>query len=616
MDPSNAAHDETSSLAVRGIPEYEGDGLQVKENQPEAPDWRPVCRISGWLFVLLFCAFGGTADGFRLQNLPPFCSMSYGELMLWMGHVFLLIPGSVLLGLGYSDLLARILRRVVRRIDASGRTQLQALVVQLFVVGAGLAFVGNATLLSGLPVTDDEYAVKFGGQVLATGHLLVPEPTFMDAIPTLFFFRANGWYTSMDWLGPQVAWAFAEVTGSGNLVWALLASFALACTTVAVGRRLGPRWALAAAAFFACSPMALALSVSSHAHLASRAFVSLALVFLVNAVRETGDRRAWFLFGLAAATSFVCRPFESGFLFLPVGIDLAWRTVARKREGLHEIGALLAGAALPLAVFATHSWLVTGSPLVPPRFVQGGAVVAVLPADSTWARLGNGVAFNAVLLGAWFLGPLGVVLAMVGAWTDRYTRLLALGIGSVLLLGLFHDNYGIHTVGPIHYSECVVPLTILATQGLFNIWNWTRERRLDFAPIASVISVVLIVALGAVNLVSFVGLRQQADIQEEIYGRIDALVQADTSKAIVLAPKFDAIWRRDTTFTSIGSWVWDWRRPRPDYNENVMILYDLPGIEARVREVFPDRRLYRVVVRNTGTDFDVVPVAEAQATPS
>ena len=49
--------------------------------------------------------------------------------------------------------------------------------------------------------------------------------------------------------------------------------------------------------------------------------------------------------------------------------------------------------------------------------------------------------------------------------TDHFTRLLGLGVLTDLLLALFHTNMGLHSVGPIHYSECAVPLTVIAVHG-------------------------------------------------------------------------------------------------------------------------------------------------------
>lgn len=597
----------------------EADGFARRVGTEDAPapaaavSWRPAARIAGWIFVLMFAGLAETFDGFRIQNYPPFSWIAQGELMLWIGTALLLVPGSVLIGLGYADSISPLLRRAARQVDGLGSRGRRIAVVIAFLVFTAVAWAGNTFVLGGFPVTDDEYAAKFGGQVIASGHTMVPVPSFADAIPMLFLFVRDGYFTSMDWLGPQIVWAVSEWTHTGNLVWAVLAAVAFVAVAVVCGVRLGSRWAVVAGAFFALSPMGLALSFSSHAHLSSRAFFAVAIVFLAVAMSRERARPAWFLFGLSIGISFLCRPFETAFLGLPIGLDLLWRAVRREQRAIEGLGATLAGAAAPIAIFCAYSWLVTGNPLVPPRFVPGAAIPSELPVESTWSRFGNGVAFNTLLLSVWFLGPMGVVLAILGAWRDRFTRLLVFGIGSVLALNLLHDNFGIHTVGPIHYSECVVPLAILATEGMWATAQRAREHGVDFGPIASAVAVVLVIAMGAFNVVNGVGLRRQADIQAGVYDRVESEVPDGSGKAIVLAPTFASIWKRDATFVETGSWVFVWKRPRPDFSDDVMILHDVPGIEARLGRAFPDRRIYRVLAGRTGTDFEIVPVSYAQS---
>src|SRR5690606_18817082 len=59
-----------------------------------------------------------------------------------------------------------------------------------------------------------------------------------------------------------------------------------------------------------------------------------------------------------------------------------------------------------------------------------------------------------------------------GVNTQRFTRLLGLGVLLNLLVALAHDNHGVHHVGPIHYSETAVPLTIIAVFGMVRARDW------------------------------------------------------------------------------------------------------------------------------------------------
>ncbi len=565
-------------------------------------------RIAGAAFVAVFFGLNRAGNGFRIDCFPDFSVISQGELMLWTGHALLLLPGAALLGVGFSSQIARLLRWSVSRCEALRGAGLVVGLIVLFLAATGVARLGNALVFQGHPVTDDEYAVKFGGQVLASGAIAVPEPGFVAAMPTRYFHFRDGMMTSMDWLGPQVVWAIAETTRTGNLIWSILAGLGLVAVAVAAGRLLGRPWALAAAAIFGFSPMALALSMSTHAHLASRAFFAVAVVFLVEAIRRDDDWRMWSCFGLVVAISFVCRPFETGFLALPIAVDLLHRALRRRPGSMRTLACVLAGAAAPLLVFAVHSWAVTGNPLVPPRFDMGASIPESLPVSSTWGRFGNGVAFNSLMLAVWFLGPLGVVLVIAGAWANRVTRLLTMSVVSVLGLGLLHDNFGIHTVGPIHYSECAVPLTIIATQGLFSIRGWLQQHSISFGVVASAVCASLVIGLGAFSGFTLRGIQRQSEIQAAVYRRIDGLVTGDGRKAIVLAPQFATVWRNDDEFAATGSWVFDWRRPRPDYSDAVLILHESPDVTTELRRAFPDRTIYRLALPAKGIEFRLVPV--------
>lgn len=565
-------------------------------------------RIGGLGFLILFAGLARGSSGLRIEYASSFSIISQGEFMLWIGHALLLLPGALLLGFGLSSYLGRVLRWLVARCEAFNGRSLVFAVIVLVVAGTGVARLGNALVFHGYPVTDDEYAVKFGGQVLASGVLTVPVPDFVAAMPTRYFYFRDGAMTSMDWLGPQLVWAVSELTGTGNLVWALLAGIGWVATGVSAGRMFGRRWALVAMAFFAMSPMALALSMSTHAHTASRAFFAIAIACLVEAIRREDNGTWWGAFGFALSVSFICRPFETGFLALPIAINLLWRGIRRQPASVRTIAAVLAGAAAPILLFALHSWLLTGNPLTPPRFAEGASIPEGLPVSTTLERFGDGVAFNALMLAVWFLGPLGVALATLGAWSSRVTRLLSFGVISLLGLGLLHDNFGIHTVGPIHYSECAVPLTLIATQGLVVVRDWLARHSLSFDPIASALLVSLVVGLGTFNAVTFAGIRRQAEIQSAIYERVESAREFGP-RTIVLAPQFATVWRNDERFAATGSWVFDWRRPHPDYDDPVIVLHDDPDVTPTLRERFPDRALLRLVLPVSGSDFELIPDA-------
>jgi hypothetical protein len=181
--------------------------------------------------------------------------------------------------------------------------------------------------------------------------------------------------------------------------------------------------------------------------------------------------------------------------------------------------------------------------------------------------------------------------------TDRFTRLLGLGVVSALTLTLFHTNMGLHSVGPIHYSECATPLTIIAVHGLANLLRGARAHRFDARPVASAVAVALTLGLGIFNLKHAVAMQDQAAIQASVYEWVERIrPEGAGPKVILLAPQFGTTWNHLPSVPRVGTWVFEWRRAHPDLRDDLVILHDLPGLEALVRERFPERRLYRLLL--------------------
>ncbi|HKR55372.1 MAG TPA: hypothetical protein VJS20_03665 [Gemmatimonadales bacterium] len=288
---------------------------------------------------------------------------------------------------------------------------------------------------------------------------------------------------------------------------------------------------------------------------------------------------------------------------------LAWTIVQglrKTREHSRALPGLLIGGLIPVALMLAHAYLVTGHPLLPPRLDDPGAAVIDQESNALWYRFGANTGYNTFMLAIWFLGPLGMVLVGAGARTDRFTRLLGLGVLSALGLGLFHTNMGIHAVGPIHYSECVVPLMIIATHGLANLLRLARAHAVDPRILASATLLALLLGLGIFNLRQSAALQDQAGIQLVVYDWIDRIKPApEGPPAILLAPQFGTTWVHLPGMARIGTWVFEWRRPYPDLRDDFVILHDLPGLEGIVRERFPNRRLFRLLLLS-GPPFGVI----------
>jgi hypothetical protein len=557
---------------------------------------RLVAVLSGAFLILVFFGLSMTAPGLRITFRPPLSASSPGEVYFWLGHALLLFPASCLIGWGFADRIGPALVWLRAEVNRLGPWDMSLGALALFLLTMALARVGRFLVLYDFPFTDDEYATQFGGYVFATGRaateLLLPR----NAIPSLGLFYRDGMVSRADWPGAQAVWAIGELTHSGPFVWAVLAAIPVAALAVLMRRRLDPGWGLGAAVVFLCSPMALMLSLTSHAHLGSRSMLALALLGYWLA-EQRGTLRLWVLTGLAFGLAFLFRPLEIIFFSVPLLAWAAFQSIRKAPGYSRALAGLVLGGLVPVLLMCAHAYAVTGNPFVPPRLDDPAAVAQDSITGALWYRFGANVGYNTFMLAIWFLGPLGIVLFAAGVMTDRFTRLLGLGAVTGLGLALLHTNMGLHTVGPIHYSELAPPFTIIAVHGLVNILRAARAHRIEPVPIASAIVVALGLGLGLFNLTHAVAMQEQAGIQATVYEWIERTRPTpDAPKVVVLAPQFGATWIRLPGMARIGTWVFEWRRPHPDLHDDLLILHDLPGLEGALRQRFPDRRIYRLLL--------------------
>lgn len=566
-----------------------------------------IARVVGWLTVLTFAGISTTEAGFYIDFRPPFTRIGPGEANLWLASTLLLFPAACLLGYGHQRRLALVMAALRSQLVAmSSRDRVIGLLC-LTGIAVACARLCNGIVLLGFPLTDDEWAARFGGEVLASGQLATPMPFAREAIPRLFSFIRDGKITSLDWLGVQIPWTIAALTGTGNWVFAVAAAVPVPCIVWILSRRTTPGWGVAGALLFLVSPMSFALSMSTHGHLSSRALAAVILVLFV-VCQERKSRAASLAMGLALGLALICRPYEIAFLFAPLFLSETWVVWRRNDSDDRRLWLItILGVMLPLLLFFAHAYLLTGS-LAPPRHhpLQVGGVPT--HEQSYWVRFGSNTAFNALRMAVWFAGPLGVILFAAGVLTDRLTRLLGLGVASVLLLGLFHDNYGIHAVGPIHYSECVVPLTIVAVHGLANLAGSLRALSLPSELPAAITVSWFVVGLGTFNVLHAMALRGQSLSQSIVYDTIEREIAPDQRPAVLLAPSFGEVWTRSPDFLRRGSWVFEWRRPRPDFSDDILILLDSSAkAVASVRAACPERKFFRLGEATNQNLFPITP---------
>jgi hypothetical protein len=554
------------------------------------PNTGAAARLAGYILIIAFFGLAASNNGIRITFHGELTTSSPGELNFWLGQVLLLCPGMLLVGYGVGPALVLLLRRMGGRIASMSSSERRTALIALTILALAAARIGRALFLLDMPITDDELAVEFGGRVLASGHVLANLPLPPETIPSLFLLFRNGAVGSFDWPGGQAIAAVAAITRLGPLLWALLAVVPVAALAVTVGRRLGAVWGFVAAVLFLLSPMAALLSLTTHAQLASRAFFSLALMTLSAAERD-GRWRQWAATGAFIGCTFLCRPLETAFLAAPIAIWIVFHALRGTPGYRAAVLATAAGFLPAVLLLAAHSYGATGNPLLPARFASQEHVDVV--ARSLWARFGDNFSYNVLMLAIWFLGPIGLLLVAAGAAGDRFTRLAGATVVSDLALTMFHDNAGLHIVGPIHYSECAVPLVIVAAYGLRNVLAGCSEA--FRGRVAGALAVALAIGLPIVTVMQAMALRQQAEVQRIVYDAVEKNVhEAGSPRAVVLTPWMFSIVNAYPDLGAVGTWVHDWRRPQLDLSDDVLYLRDVPRAEPELRRLLPDRRFYRL----------------------
>ncbi|MCK8497075.1 glycosyltransferase family 39 protein [Myxococcus fulvus] len=560
----------------------------------------------GCFLVAAFFGLGRTAPGLSISFRMPFSASSSGELYQWLGHALLLVPGGVLLGLALIPWVAPSAVRLWKRLDSLDARERLTGGVLVGVVAFLAARIGRFVFLLDRPVTDDEQAARFGGQVLASGRFLVELTDPLEAFPTLYLYVKDGMGSSFEWLGLQVAWALGELTGTGSLIFSLAAAVPAVAVAWVATRRLGPAWGAVGALLVLLSPMSALLSMTSHAHLLSRAALSVAVVFFVLAEERGG--RWWLGLGLMSGVSFLCRPFETLFFLAPFYLWVLWRLVRRELPVGACLGGLVLGWMPALVAFLAFNHAVTGDALLPARVSMYTFPAKLTQNDSSMLeRFGANTSYNTLMLAVWFLGPVGLLLVGVGASWDRLTKLLLSSVLALLGLALFHDNHGIHSVGPIHYSECAPALALVAVHGLKRLVDVARRAQLPPATLMAGMLGALVVGLGIFDARNALALREQARIHETMESFLN---DAGLGRAVVLAPQYAVAWSQVPAFRKVGSFVLEWAPPHPSYESDLIILRDGEGFARKLRSRFPDRRFFRLLPGKAPEPFRLEPIPD------
>lgn len=517
-----------------------------------------------------------------------FSGLGGGEARFFLAHLVFAIPAALLIGWGLAPRLAPALQRLAARVDAATPKQWLIAGVVLFVALSLYYALGRILVLDSRPITDDENGVAFGARILAAGKLTVPLLKPAGAFTDMFTFQRDGLTSSFDFPGTLAFGALAQL--AGDIVYALASAASAIAIAYAAKRWLGPRGALLAAAIWIASPMVGALSLTSHPHVFSRLWIAVALAFAARVDLRSSKRDA-ILFGVAVGLAFICRPFETLFALAPVAGWLLWK----RRAWLAFAGAL------PFVIaFAWYNAQTTGTWWLQARFGPGVVGAQESLSFSVADRVGLNLGWNLAMLAVFFLG-IPMIAAAIGGLDRKRPAMLVLGasVAGQLALCLLHDNTGVHSVGPIHLSETVVPLTLLVAAGLLRGFAFLSSRR---GEAGVVVAAYLALGCGAFGLTNCASLHASASRQQMIY---DALDELNIHHAIVMTPSYAAFPAavRDPAFT----WMLQYPHPDPFFRDDVIFAHNDADIAA-LRRAFPDRKLYAMTYAPRSPTIRVAPV--------
>jgi hypothetical protein len=571
---------------------------------------RAVPALAGVALLVIYARFGDFMGfqafygdpGGRWGGARAFLYVAPAELRFWLAHLTLALPGVLLLAWGLAPRLAPAIRRLVVRVDSASPRDWRWASLAYFALLFALSMIGRRFVLLDMPFTDDENGVVFGARMLAEGHWSVPRLEPAGAFNDLFTYQRGDLVSAMDFPGQLLFGAAALATGLGGALYSAVSAAGGIAVAFATGRWLGPRARVLAALIWIASPMALSLSITSHGHVTARAFVAIALAFAarVDTAAPTPRRDATLL-GVFAGLGFLCRPFESALLLAPLAAWLVFRALRTGRE--HEprprrvvLSWMIAGFLPSLVLFAWYNVQITGVWYLQARFAPGVTNFTPWDTESPWDRAGFNLGFNLIMLAVWFLGVPALAAVVAALQRKRPIMLvLAVGVVLVLLLSLAHDNVGVHAVGPIHYSECAVPLTILATAGMLRGFAWLSSCGVARAPAGVLLAGYLVGACGLFSVTNMASLHEQARLQRLPF---DALADLGVHKAIVIAPPFWSLVRGHPLFAPVGSWVLQYPHPDPFLRDDVIFVRHTAD-PAALRSRFPERTIY-VMTYNTG----------------
>jgi hypothetical protein len=527
-----------------------------------------------------------------------------------------LLTRSVVLGLGLLLVVAGIAAVVPALVGwrPGRRTLVGAIWAGLMIFLAACGYVATA-LFDRAPHILDAVAYTFQAKMLASGMVTAPPPPLKDAFPVPFSTVHDGRWIIQYPPGTALVLALGMLVHLPWLVEPLMTAGAIALIVLAANRQYGAGTALIVLALLVSSPFVLLVAGSFMSHAPALLFASVAL-YAVTRYAERPSVGWAVLVAAGLGLGFLTREIVSVLYGLTVVLaGLATGSQLRGRRIVLDFLVMAAIGGTAVGLYLAYNAAVTDDPFLLPRLVVDGRDrfgfgigVGFYNEHTVAAGLVN-IEEQLVSLGFLLAGwPFGFSLALVllpfltwrlKGWDVPYG-------GLILLYVLTYGAYYYHGIvfGPRYLFEAVPALAILTARGFAGLtehvgcWltalgfsgGWWRARQA---------TAVVALALFACNLGYF--LPRQATLYANYPGALlnnvvldDGVLQRDlagrTSRLTNALVVTDEWWWYMSYFAALNC-------PTLDCS-TLFALGSGDEIRTRLREAFPDRAWYNVVLRD------------------
>ncbi len=413
-------------------------------------------------------------------TLATFATATSAAVALWA----MWLVRSTRLAMKFEGPLSRVTR---------GKISLAAVaLLPLLALAASLWF--ESSVLAFSPTTDDEGAYEFAARLLQAGRLYVeshPQKAFFDNA----FLINDGKLYAQYFLGWPALLAVGLALGISQFINPLLFAGAIPAVAWATSRLAGRRAGWLAALLFAASPMLIGFGATRLSHTSTLFFLAWGTWAAVE-LRHRPTRPAWVwaVFACAFSAAFFIRPASAVQLLGLWWVSVLWSLRRAPRGRLARVLALVVPSVLLGGLFLfinqrqNGAWFLTAyeryfqyarendfafAPWTKESMAAVPHAGSIMVLDSwtrTVATMISTTAFGAVrlLIDAW--GSPLVCVPMVFA--TRRLRAVWATLGLAVALQLFVSDPGVDSIGPTHWVEFMLPLTMLVAAG------WAELRRL------------------------------------------------------------------------------------------------------------------------------------------